>query len=191
MNNLKLTIGSFALIWGYLIFLACTQIYLKNDVLSYTTLLIVLVVLLIWSFFGVRKLVNYKTDSLRNSGLKKFTNIVPERKIGLDFIAANLFPLMDLELFTKISFTAYVSKMVLVVILLAIVTYSRNYAFNPYLRLLGYRVYKSLDREGVLLMKQKDQGNLDSYQSQLNFEEIENSGVFILKDSSSNGGSNK
>ena len=137
---------------------------------------------MIVSFIIVWQFVNFKVDSSRNQGLKQFSDIYQDRKISLDFIAANIFPLMSMELFEKISFTTFLSHLVMIGILFAVVNYTQSFAFNPYLYILKYRVYKTKsDDEALLLIKKKDFGNKSEYQKELKFEEFENSRIYIKK----------
>ncbi|MBZ6016014.1 hypothetical protein [Leuconostoc gelidum] len=181
MKSFVLTIGSFSILWIYLLIIAILQVLNHNEVFFYITLILILSLIMLIDYNQVKKIVNYTTDIKHNAGLTQFINIKIERKIGLDFIVANIFPLMDLDIFSKISSSVYCNKLILIFILLLIVTYSRNFAFNPYLYILGYRVYKSQDFSSILLLKKKDYGNKSEFQEKLYFEEIENSDIFILK----------
>ena len=105
MKKLALTFGSFSLIWLYLLSVAGTQICINNQRQEFLIALGSIIVLMIVSFIIVWQFVNFKVDSSRNQGLKQFSDIYQDRKISLDFIAANIFPLMSMELFEKISFT--------------------------------------------------------------------------------------
>ena len=67
-------------------------------------------------------------------------------------------------------------------ILFAVVNYTQSFAFNPYLYILRYRVYKTKsDEEALLLIKKKDFGSKSEYQKELKFEEFENSKIYIKK----------
>ncbi|GFH43362.1 hypothetical protein Hs30E_19130 [Lactococcus hodotermopsidis] len=195
MKNLALTFGSFSLIWLYVVIVSIIQIIFKviellkeknfnyYELLSYPYIITVAIVVLlnIIAFNTVKKFVKYKVDSSRNTGLKTFSDIKQDRKLGLDFIVAHLFPLMDLNLFGVIDFKEFSSKIILILILLVFVTYSRSYSFNPYLYLLGYRIYKSENVDSVLLMKKGDYGGEKNYQENLKFEEIDNTNIYLLK----------
>ena len=182
MKKLALTFGSFSLICLYLLSVAITQIYIDNQRKEFLISLIVILCLMIISFIIVWRFVNFKVDTSRNQGLKQFSEIYQDRKISLDFIAANIFPLMSMELFEKISFTTFLSHLVMIGILFAVVNYTQSFAFNPYLYILKYRVYKTKsDDEALLLIKEKDFGNKSEYQKELKFEEFENSRIYIKK----------
>ena len=182
MKKLALTFGSFSLICLYLLSVAITQIYIDNQRKEFLISLIVILCLMIISFIIVWRFVNFKVDTSRNQGLKQFSDIYQDRKISLDFIAANIFPLMSMELFEKISFTTFLSHLVMIGILFAVVNYTQSFAFNPYLYILKYRVYKTKsDDEALLLIKKKDFGNKSEYQKELKFEEFENSRIYIKK----------
>lgn len=182
MKKLALTFGSFSLICLYLLSVAITQIYIDNQRKEFLISLIVILCLMIISFIIVWRFVNFKVDTSRNQGLKQFSEIYQDRKISLDFIAANIFPLMSMELFEKISFTTFLSHLVMIGILFAVVNYTQSFAFNPYLYILKYRVYKTKsDDEALLLIKKKDFGNKSEYQKELKFEEFENSRIYIKK----------
>lgn len=182
MKKLALTFGSFSLICLYLLSVAITQIYIDNQRKEFLISLIVILCLMIISFIIVWRFVNFKIDTSRNQGLKQFSEIYQDRKISLDFIAANIFPLMSMELFEKISFTTFLSHLVMIGILFAVVNYTQSFAFNPYLYILKYRVYKTKsDDEALLLIKKKDFGNKSEYQKELKFEEFENSRIYIKK----------
>ena len=182
MKKLALTFGSFSLICLYLLSVAITQIYIDNQRKEFLISLIVILCLMIISFIIVWRFVNFKVDTSRNQGLKQFSEIYQDRKISLDFIAANIFPLMSMELFEKISFTSFLSHIVMIGILFAVVNYTQSFAFNPYLYILRYRVYKTKsDEEALLLIKKKDFGSKSEYQKELKFEEFENSKIYIKK----------
>jgi hypothetical protein len=182
MKKLALTFGSFSLIWIYLASIAGTQIYINNQRREFIIALIAILVLMIVSFIVVWRFVGFKADSSRNQGLKQFSEIYQDRKIGLDFIAANIFPLMSMELFEKVSFATFSSRLVMIGILFAVVNYTQSFAFNPYLYLLKYRVYKTKDNdEALLLIKKREFGNKYDYQQELKFEEFENSKIYVKK----------
>lgn len=133
MKNLALTIGSFSLIWVYLIVLSIVQVVLCNYQEIFIVVIIIIFLINIFSFLIVWKYVNFKGDSARNRGLKNFSGIYQERKIGVEFIIANLLPLMSMELFTEIEISTFFNNIVVLLILLIIVNHSQNFAFNPYL----------------------------------------------------------
>ena len=133
-------------------------------------------------FDEVKKYVQFKSDTSRNQGLKQFENIYQDRKIGVEFIIANLIPLMSMELFVKIELTTFFNNIVMLVVLLIIVNHAQSFAFNPYLYALGYRIYKTKDDdEAVLLIKKSDFGTKRDYQAQFKFEEFDNSKIYVLK----------
>ncbi|WP_372757231.1 hypothetical protein [Lactococcus lactis] len=182
MKKLALTFGSFSLIWLYLLSVAGTQIYINNQRQEFLIALVSIIALMIVSFIIVWQFVNFKIDSSRNRGLKQFSEIYQDRKISLDFIAANIFPLMSMELFEKVSFATFSSRLVMIGILFAVVNYTQSFAFNPYLYILKYRVYKTKNNtEALLLIKKREFGNKTEFQQELRFEEIENSKIYIKK----------
>lgn len=182
MNKMALTFGSFSLVWVYLIAVSGTQIYIDNQRTQFLLALLVMLILMILSFIIVCRFIHFKMDNTRNQGLKQFSGIYQDRKVSLEFIAANIFPLMNMELFRKVSFETFLSSLVMVGILFVVVDYTQSFAFNPYLYFMKYRIYRTKDSDEVLLLiKKKEFGNRSDYQENLRFEELENSNIYIMK----------
>lgn len=183
MTKLALSVGNLSLALVYLLFVAINQIYLHNDTIKYAVLVGLILILFVWSFWKVHSMINYKSYNKRNIGLKTFKNIVPERKVGLQFIVINLLPLVNINLFEIVPFSVYMSKLVTMGLLLIFLICSKGYVFNPYFVLMGFHTYKSLDQDNVLLMRKNDYGSSPDYQMILRFEKLEYFNTFIVKDS--------
>lgn len=204
MIHVLLTFGSYYLMWVYLIFVSFIQILIinqmskeelekvinlvflelkrENEKTMYICFIIVMIGLIFLSMYLIDKYLDYKKDIKRNNGIYKFEKIKQDKKLSVDFLLVNIIPFVDLEIFEYIGIQKFISKLILILIMFIITTYSQNFSFNILLFFKGYRIYREESKEKILLMKKSEYGNKKEYQEKLVFEEIDNTEIYILKE---------